>query len=546
MTFGKPIHSAKPRRRAARHRSAAHARAQSGLRRGILLVIVLLVIALLSLAGYSYSEYMFSEYRGTRVNARLIQARLFAESGVDSIKAFLLNDEATRDQSGGVYENSPLFQAVMVQDSDADRERGRFSVVAPQIDDDGARAGFRFGLEDESTRLNINALPMLEGLARQKAEVDSAISGAATGSESPGRDLLMALPGMTEDIADAILDWIDADDEPREFGCEAEEYANRSPPYKPRNGPLMSVEELLLVRGVTPQLLFGADVNRNGVIDASEASMAQGGNEQGSLDAGWAGYLTLYSAEKNIRADGRPRINLNQDDLSKLSDELSEVFTADQVSFIIHYRQNGPTTNNPTGGAALPAPDLTQPAKFPFQQVLTLVGAKTQVQNSEGSVTAVPSPFADDLLQMATYLPTLMDNCTVNAAPVIPGRININQAPRAILAGIPGITDDIVDAILSSRTPETTENENRRSESWLLSEGICTLEEMKLFMPYMNGGGSVYHAQVVGYFDQDGPSARLETVIDATGATPRIVFWRDITNLGPGYPTAELGIEARN
>ena len=38
-----------------------------------------------------------------------------------------------------------------------------------------------------------------------------------------------------------------------------------NPPYAPRNGPLGSIEELLLVRGVTPALLFGADLNRNGV-----------------------------------------------------------------------------------------------------------------------------------------------------------------------------------------------------------------------------------------------------------------------------------------
>ena len=46
-------------------------------------------------------------------------------------------------------------------------------------------------------------------------------SGSESGSEeeeeseeSGGRGILMGLPGMTKRIADAILDWIDADDEP--------------------------------------------------------------------------------------------------------------------------------------------------------------------------------------------------------------------------------------------------------------------------------------------------------------------------------------------
>ncbi len=36
------------------------------------------------------------------------------------------------------------------------------------------------------------------------------------------------------------------------------------PPYAPRNGPMETIEELLLVRGVTPELLFGVDANHNG------------------------------------------------------------------------------------------------------------------------------------------------------------------------------------------------------------------------------------------------------------------------------------------
>jgi len=33
-------------------------------------------------------------------------------------------------------------------------------------------------------------------------------------------------------------------------------------------------------------------------------------------------------------------------------------------------------------------------------------------------------------------------------------------------------------------------------------------------------------------------------VIDATTKPPRIVFWRDLTHLGRGYPLETLGVEA--
>jgi hypothetical protein len=512
-------------------------------RRGIVLVIVLLVITLLSLAGYSYSEYMFSEYRGTVVSARLVQARLAAESGVEHMKVFLMQDRATIEANGGTYEN-PIFQMGLVSDTTSDRDRSRFAVIAPIEGDDGSRS-IRFGLEDESTRLNVNSLPVLEDMARQIGAVNEAITGVAA-SENPGRDLLMALPGMTEETADAILDFIDSDDEAREFGCESDFYTGMSPPYACRNGPLMSVEELLLVRGVTPALLFGPDVNRNGVVDPSEEGRDSGDGPQ----SGWAAYLTLFGQERNIRADGQPRINLNNSDLEALYEEMKAAGMPDEWSnFIIAYRQNGPYRGtNPSSGAIAPAPDFSAEGSTSggtqLSQVLDLVGAKVQVIDDADDDTriVVDSPFPDAL--HALYLPDLMDLCTANASPVIPGRININQAPATILAGIPGMSEEILDGILSARTPEASDSDaGRRSETWILAEGIVTLDEMKAMMPYVNAGGSVYRAQVIGYFDQDGPAARLEAVVDATTATPRIVFWRDISHLGPGYPTELLGVE---
>ena len=56
---------------------------------------------------------------------------------------------------------------------------------------------------------------------------------------------------MTPDVADAIVDWLDMDSSPRPYGAEDDYYTALSPPYHCKNGPLDSLEELLLVRGVT-------------------------------------------------------------------------------------------------------------------------------------------------------------------------------------------------------------------------------------------------------------------------------------------------------
>ena len=144
---------------------------------------------------------------------------------------------------------------------------------------------------------------------------------------------------------------------------------------------------------------------------------------------------------------------------------------------------------------------------------------------------------------MATYLPQLMDYVTVNPAATIPGRINVNQAPPTVLSGIPGMTSDIVGKITAQRSMDTTSADPaRRYETWLLTEGVVTLPEMKVLMPFITGGGSVYRAQVVGYFQGGQASSRAEVVFDATSPLPRIVLWRDLTHLGRGYSLDTLGV----
>ena len=59
------------------------------------------------------------------------------------------------------------------------------------------------------------------------------------------------VPGMTEELADGILDFIDADDEPRELGAESEYYAGQG--RQAKNGPLDTIEDRPLnIKGWKP------------------------------------------------------------------------------------------------------------------------------------------------------------------------------------------------------------------------------------------------------------------------------------------------------
>ena len=144
---------------------------------------------------------------------------------------------------------------------------------------------------------------------------------------------------------------------------------------------------------------------------------------------------------------------------------------------------------------------------------------------------------------MQSYLPMLMENLAVNASPTIPGRLNINQAPRRLLMGVPGLDQNAVDQIISNREIEPgVQRPAQAYETWLLTDGIVDLNTMKKLMALVTTGGSVYRAQIVGFFDAEGPATRLEAVIDATKSPAAIRRIWNLGELGRGFSPETLGV----
>ena len=66
---------------------------------------------------------------------------------------------------------------------------------------------------------------------------------------------------------------------------------------------------------------------------------------------------------------------------------------------------------------------------------------------------------------------------------------------------------------------------------------------MKKLMSLVTSGGSVYRAQVVGFFDKGGPAERVEVLIDAVEKSRLSVRRRwNLRELGPGYTPEILGV----
>jgi general secretion pathway protein K len=69
--------------------------------------------------------------------------------------------------------------------------------------------------------------------------------------------LMGVAPGEATPVVNSIIDWIDADDHTHPEGAESEFYQSLSPPYLAKNGPIDDITELLLIKGVTPEIYYG-------------------------------------------------------------------------------------------------------------------------------------------------------------------------------------------------------------------------------------------------------------------------------------------------
>ncbi|MBN1535013.1 MAG: general secretion pathway protein GspK [Spirochaetes bacterium] len=63
--------------------------------------------------------------------------------------------------------------------------------------------------------------------------------------------------GFPPDYADTIIDWVDIDDSPFPYGAESDYYGRLTPPYAARNTAMESIDDLLLVKGITPEIFYG-------------------------------------------------------------------------------------------------------------------------------------------------------------------------------------------------------------------------------------------------------------------------------------------------
>jgi type II secretory pathway component PulK len=526
--------------------------------RGTVLLLVLVVVMLLSLGAYIFAETMVSERAATEMYARKVVTRTAADSGIEYVAAIL--DQRSNRFTLDINHNPMLFQGIEMQSSERVAGRARFSIVAP-VESDPAFASIRFGLVDESGKLNLNTLLPKQRKKRRFDEVDDSDPIIKSESERAEVELprqrLLRLPGMTHELADAILDWLDEDDLPRQYGAENEYYANLN--RQTRNGPIQSLDELLFVRGVSRELIYGEDANLNGLLDPNENDGAQTpplDNADGILDRGWSAVLTVDSRETNLRADGAARINVNGGALDDLKQKLTAAFGEEVAEFVIAFRTYGPATGKPVGGEQNSTPGENQAAASvegtatdtarEIRSLYELIGSEVTVPGKQ----TLQSPWSSEASSIQRQLPAILEKLTISDEPFIKGRININQARREVLLGVPGLDQQLVDAIINSQAmlsrsaPSSNGYYARSTTAWLLVEGLVDLETMRNLDRYLTARGDVFRLQVVGYYQERGPTTRLEAVVDATRRPSKLISIRDLSAWGAGYSHEQLNLPA--
>ncbi len=535
--------------------------ADPGGRRGAVLVVVLVVVVLLSLAAYAFTESMVVEMQAARLDAQKSRARAAALSGVEYAAAVVADPQLSPAR---LAHDPGLFQMQGVDAAGPEAGQPCFSIVVPAAGPHGD-ASLRFGLLDESGKLNLNQVLSQAADERYYSRASFAF-GKRRDAVNP-RERLLVLPGMTVELADAVLDWIDDDDQPRQFGAERSEYESLGVPYVPRNGPLESLEELQLVRGVTPQLLYGEDANRNGLLDTSEddgASRLPPDDRNGQLDVGWSEFLTVVSRERSLRRDGSTRIDLNQEDLPALYDAIKAEFDADAARFVAAYRLFGPVTDaaatdtaddGTAGQASHVSPDrlatrsggsgesrggleFANGGHYEIVAIYDLIDASVESW-IEGRRQRLRSPWSAD--RLADDLPHLCEAFTTGSWPVSRGRISVLQARPEVLRSVPGVDDDLAGRIAQSATrildagPSTLSDPLYATTGWLVTDGLVDVATMRRLDRYLTARGGVLRADVYGYVRGAHQTVRLQAIIDATTPLPRLMQLTDLTPLGTHY-----------
>jgi general secretion pathway protein K len=249
---------------------------------GVALIFVLLVLSLLLAVVGEFAQAMRLEGTTTLNFRNAVTTAHLAEAAYQRAAAEILPEAVDQelDERGFL-----VFR----------RTRVGTATAPPRLDLALGPGLISYRITDEESRINLNrATPQL--LHRLLTEV---------GVERTARDV----------IVDSILDWRDPNEEHRLNGAESDYYTTLPVPYRSKNADFDSVDELLQVRGMTREILYGRPLSPG--LAESLTVAGSGAINVNTVSVPVLRTLGFAQAEADLLAAGRP-----YRDLSTLSTQL--------------------------------------------------------------------------------------------------------------------------------------------------------------------------------------------------------------------------------
>jgi general secretion pathway protein K len=196
----------------------------AGSQKGIALLLVLWILSVLMVIAMSFSFSTRTDAYSALAFRQGVENRYLAEAGIE------------RGIMEVVYRTVNRNQKVILEGKEILKIDGRtyYGRVT--------NGAYLFRVADESGKINVNALSDASGIVMKNLLIQSGVE-----------------PETADIIVDSILDWKDADNLRRLNGAESDYYLSLPVPYRAKDGNFDTLEELLLVRGVTPEILYGGD-----------------------------------------------------------------------------------------------------------------------------------------------------------------------------------------------------------------------------------------------------------------------------------------------
>ena len=196
---------------------------------GIALLIVLWILVILMVMAFSFAVMTRSENQGLLAFKEGLEEKFLAEAGVN------------RGIMEIMYRSVNLNQAAF-----AGREVWRLDGRPYEVLT--GKEGYRVRIMNEKGKISLNSMTDASGIILKNLLINRGVS-----------------PETADVIVDSILDWKDGDDLHRLSGAEDDYYLSLPNPYKARNADFETLEELIYVRGMTPEILYGED-QKKGLI----------------------------------------------------------------------------------------------------------------------------------------------------------------------------------------------------------------------------------------------------------------------------------------